>query len=713
MYCLFSTSEFGAEDQFWHQDTLPQGSSFKHARTFVPSYSLFVPLQDTTPEIGATEICPGSHVCNGRERFCVEHGFPASGKDGVWPKSTGALVNQHLYHRGMAHTDPNGLDRVLFILTFSPRPRMNPGEVETRLISMGGSYSLNWRQWGHTLNDFGNAATAMTEPWKTLKSLGLHKSKDSDWGWDMPAVASMRIINDDNGYHVDDLEDWLETKGGFSFLPAELQAEFDEETGWPGFLETTLKNCERAAERIYCFASGIYLILFMTLALYRKLCGTKTSGAPFVRAVIRIVVSHAAVIALACYAAHSIGKTPWAQNIRHGRAHTLPMKETFPVDMLPGTLPNKRDVLAETKYESKYLAGTNYIIENAQPGNVNFNEIVAANSVGYEGLSLALKLQLTLDIVDWVGQDMGRFLTQNEEGNWAKMSTQNAQKFVHKSIVKTTNPVVANVLTELAYLVSETKFGVLRDTAMHRLHIPDMLNTLQDLILDPPTFVWKNDTDVTPSSNSESSFLILPHSFLPEIPTLGENVAPVVRRPSLPPIYEISEPYPGAWLEEGDIVEAKYNGIYNEWYRATIVDINVDASTYDVEYDDGEADDNLCRVCVRPYEPLQLGEEVEVHEEEADTFYKGVVVAVHNDDTVDIDTGENGFFESVVPGYTRRTDPEPEIKVGSRVEALYQRGKVWYDAVVTKLRSDGTFDVLYDDGDTELRVKRKNIRVLP
>ena len=54
------------------------------------------------------------------------------------------------------------------------------------------------------------------------------------------------------------------------------------------------------------------------------------------------------------------------------------MVETLPVDMLPGTLPNKRDVLAETKYDSKYLAGTDYIIENAQPGNANFNEIVAA-----------------------------------------------------------------------------------------------------------------------------------------------------------------------------------------------------------------------------------------------------------------------------------------------------------------------------------------------
>jgi hypothetical protein len=104
---------------------------------------------------------------------------------------------------------------------------------------------------------------------------------------------------------------------------------------------------------------------------------------------------------------------------------------------------------------------------------------------------------------------------------------------------------------------------------------------------------------------------------------------------------------------------------------------------------------------------------VEVREEENETFYKGVVVAVNEDDTVDIDTGEDGLFENVHPGYVRRSEPEPEVKVGSRVEALYQRGTVWYDAVVTKLRSDGTFDVLYDDGDTELRVKRKNIRVLP
>jgi len=686
----------------------------------VPSYSLFIPLQDTTPEIGATEICPGSHVCNGHNHFCVEGGFRASGEDNVWPKATGALVNQHLFHRGMAHTDPNGLDRVLFILTFSPRPRRNKNEVETRLISMGGSYSINWRQWGHTIDDFGNAPTAMKEPWKTMRSMGLYKPRNADWGWDMPTVTSMRIINDDNGYTVDALADWLEEKGGFSFLPKQLQAEFDYDEGWPGFLKQTMLNVEKALEKVYFIASGIYLSLFLALTLFLKLSGKGSlGGAPFYRAVLRVVLTHAVVIVLACYAIYTVASTQWAKNIRYEREYNIPITEyeLLPAEMLPGTLPYKTDVLAETKYDSEYLYGTNYILENAHPGNVNLNEILVKNSVGYGGLSPVLKAQLTSNVVEWVGQDMGRFLTQNEEGNWAQMPLFAAQKVVHKEFIKKMNPIVAKVLTELKYLLSETKFGVFRDMAIHRKHIPDMLNNLQDKILDPPSFKPMTDKDVTtrpPLSSSQYS-IAGPHSGLSKVPTLREVVAPTSRQ-SLPPEYEISEPYPGAWSQEGDTVEAKYNGIFNEWYKGRIVDINVDASTYDVQYDDGEVDEDLCRLCIRPYVPLKVGEEADVREEEGDVFYSGRVVKVHADGTVDIDTGESGVFEEVDVGYTRRRDPEPEIVEGSRVEALYQggrgEGRIWYDAIVENVRADGTYDIFYDDGDREFQVNRQFIRAL-
>ena len=558
-------SQYGARDQFWHQDTLPSGSSFKHARTFAPSYSLFIPLQDTTAEIGATQICPGSHVCGGHDEFCVEHGFFVSGEEGVWPKAAGALVNQHLYHRGMAHTDPNGLDRVLFILTFAPRPRMNKNEVETRLISMGGSYSINWRQWGHTLNDFGNAAKAMTEPWKTMRSLGLYKPRNADWGWDWPAVASMRIINEDNGYRLGDLEDWLEEKGGLAIVPKKLQAEYDEEMGWQGFIEQTMLNCEKAMEKTYFFASGVYLILFLAIALVQKLTGTKHACSPFYRAVIRLVMTHAVIVVLACYAVRSIANTPWAHNIRHGKAYNIPIHD-IPEDMASGTLPFKTDVLAETKYGSEYLYGTNYIIEDAHPGNVNLKEILFQNSVGYEGLSPTLKAQLTATVVTWIGQGFGRFLTQNEEGNWSEMTVPASQKLLHREFMKTTNPILAKVLTELTYLLSETKFGVFRSMAIHRKHIPDMLNSLQDKILDPPPFQLSKKASVTttlPSSSGPS--MIRPRSTLSEAPTLREGV--VTRTPyarqSLPPESEVDEPYPAAWTDEGDVVEARYNGVHN------------------------------------------------------------------------------------------------------------------------------------------------------
>lgn len=54
------TSAYGAVDQFWHQDVVPEGSAAKYARTFVPSYSLFIPVQDVHRNMGSTEVC-GNH----------------------------------------------------------------------------------------------------------------------------------------------------------------------------------------------------------------------------------------------------------------------------------------------------------------------------------------------------------------------------------------------------------------------------------------------------------------------------------------------------------------------------------------------------------------------------------------------------------------------------------------------------------------------------
>ena len=199
------TSEYGAVDQHDHQDVVPPGSATKFAQSFIPSYSLFIPLQDTTYEMGATHVCPGSHYCSVNcERYCQHFGgnIPLSGKksqnnrDKVWKQGYGALVNQQTTHKGMGHTQRNGPDRVVLIATFAPRPLIKYRHgVERRMISQGGSYSLLYTQWGHTFYDYANAASRMKEPFTTLRSFGLLKAD----GWNLLSVASMRIINEEAG----------------------------------------------------------------------------------------------------------------------------------------------------------------------------------------------------------------------------------------------------------------------------------------------------------------------------------------------------------------------------------------------------------------------------------------------------------------------------------------------------------------------------------
>eukprot|EP00980_Cylindrotheca_fusiformis_P018630 scaffold6189_cov101-Cylindrotheca_fusiformis.AAC.5 len=55
------TNLYGAGGQDWHYDTAMSHAT--HPSYFVPEYTLAIPLQDTTNAMGATQICPGTHVC--------------------------------------------------------------------------------------------------------------------------------------------------------------------------------------------------------------------------------------------------------------------------------------------------------------------------------------------------------------------------------------------------------------------------------------------------------------------------------------------------------------------------------------------------------------------------------------------------------------------------------------------------------------------------
>lgn len=211
------TSSYGAGDQHWHADTDYDGGGMHFARDFVPMYSLFIPLQDTTAEMGSTSICPGTHLCGegGTIREdCDELGMSlGSKKNEVWKAGHGMLMHLNTMHRGPGHVDPNGEHRVMLILSIAPRP-IGPG-LDPRQIALGTSYSNRWDMWGLTMSDLAHTGGKENQPWRTLRALGIHKrekywhlSKHDRWGWDHFTVVCSRIVNDGMGYRFEDLEDW-------------------------------------------------------------------------------------------------------------------------------------------------------------------------------------------------------------------------------------------------------------------------------------------------------------------------------------------------------------------------------------------------------------------------------------------------------------------------------------------------------------------------
>jgi hypothetical protein len=204
------TSSYGAAAQYWHDDVIPVASAIKYARTFGPSYSVFIQLPNTTREMGATAACPGSHYCSGGSMsdYCDEDDFQVVGDDGQWRIGDALLMNMDSYHRGSAHIDPDGIDRVMLILTFAPKPNER---AESRQMSQGITFSLRWDMWGHTLDDLAHANTAMAKPWATLRALGLFKLSGYEWGIDYISGGSMRMANGDNGFMREELDAFLGT----------------------------------------------------------------------------------------------------------------------------------------------------------------------------------------------------------------------------------------------------------------------------------------------------------------------------------------------------------------------------------------------------------------------------------------------------------------------------------------------------------------------
>mmetsp|Transcript_22536 Transcript_22536/g.53245 ORF Transcript_22536/g.53245 Transcript_22536/m.53245 type:complete len:1016 (-) Transcript_22536:116-3163(-) len=664
------TAEYGAVSQHDHADVDSSSSPVKYARSFYPAYSLFIPLQDTTLEMGATEICPGTHVCaDGASTHCPQEGLNvvASGSDNLWRQGSGFIFNQQLNHKGMQHVQEGGRPRVVLILTFTPRPQTpRRGRLETRLIPQGMSYSLLWTHWGHTFSDFVNADTRMKEPFRTMRSIGLLPSR----GINMITSATSRIVNEDSGYDYGYLEEFID-EGGFPLVPGSWQKpiskdyyeelfpgeNYNELTHWHAFLLGTLTNIERETKTLYMYAVAALLALSVLVDLFKRVYfGNLKSGSFFFRSMKRIVISHGLVILSSWAILRKIDGTPWAKSIKSEKAYRLPLMDrnaniTFP----PSTLPDKRDILIAPHMAATFLGSYGRVLEYAHPGNKFWKETTTMYADGYSKLpSKELQNNFCNSLIEWVLTEH-RFLVQDEERYWSAVDTDNLVDFCHRAVLRRSDAVIDDILREVDSLDSETEFGLFRGTAMEKTTIPKVLDDIERLIMsrvESPKSSSKLPLPASSTSKKTGQSQLEPNPQWDLSKTLeGSSFSRSYRqqRSALPPSPSRKEPAFGAWLEEGDIVEVMQECRYNEWYKGRVIAANPYDRGMAVAFVDGDAQNDLEPDCIRPHIPYVVGDEVQITSMQNT---KGTILEISTSYNEELEIEEPTFVLSLDDGGT-------------------------------------------------------------
>ena len=160
------TATFGAKDQLWHWDA--DTSSAIYPDEFLAEWGLSIFLQDTTDEMGATGLCPGTHKCGWVNVPDDEEEQDQELLDEICPlkmslsQGDGFVYKQDTIHKGRAHTDRHAGDRVLFTVGFSESKQ---GPDDNRIYPMGDIGALNWDMWGQTIDDLGTIDERPWRPW--------------------------------------------------------------------------------------------------------------------------------------------------------------------------------------------------------------------------------------------------------------------------------------------------------------------------------------------------------------------------------------------------------------------------------------------------------------------------------------------------------------------------------------------------------------------
>lgn len=665
--------------------------------------------------MGATSLCPGSHYCTDGpiSAFCEEAGIHVVNKDG-YTKGDALIMNMNSYHRGGAHVDYGGLDRVMLILTFSPKPRT---QAESRQMSQGITFQQRWDMWGHTLNDLANANTVMVQPWVILRSLGLYKLPGTAWGIDYITSSAQRIVSVDNGFRRFDLVDGLLATGGFPFLPPFLHAKISKTDSWYEFLSATLELCVDFMKSVSMGAVGLYVLSTLILCIPMK---QRVSF--FRNAMIRMLIIIGITALLFTMAKKYSDESDWAKDHAAERKFTSLVKyERMAVKNAcsdnikgrvmfcsntkkrPTTFPHQTDFLIETRLGSESFAAFNNFIDG-HPGNIVVRTAIQSASIAatFNDYSLFFKNAVARYISGLIFSGRGRFLYQKPDGAWVRLSESEADAFTKQELWFQTNKVAKFATNWIRMIGSDFRFGVYRDTSMAIHHSRRFMQDLEQKILKRMhSSIGLETTSSTPDAEptqNRSRLFKLP----PSPSTRREALVPhpgALRSRDLSP--QPTEPRPGAWLEQGDVVEAMTEVDEKGWYGAKILRVSSDGR-YTLQFGDGTFE-SVDLYKVRNVQPFAVDEKIDVMLDDQE-YHEYEVVEMNPDGTVNAKSLESEeIMEDIPPlhmmrtgGYTPRkpdrNSPVYGLAVGALVEVKSETEEdLWYTGSITSISTDGDY----------------------
>ncbi len=549
-----------------YSDVVPLG-------IFLCDHWVLVSKQDTTAEMGATAVCPGTHNCANVDATttCEGHGFQVADDEHVWETGTGMLMNQQSFHRGAAHVEPQGPDRVVFIVTFAPK-RMERGEI--RMLGQGGSYSTRWDMWGHTLRDLEHARNNVRWPWSILRALGVYKPKNAEWGWDFISQMSMRCANFGIGF--EGVEQFLNT----ITIPKMFLVDYEKGMSYSEYLRACIKKWKTWAFFINKVAVVSYVAFFSAIGVVALVFSRSFSKRVFevvFWTTIRVAVLYVSVAFLSYYMyQRGVMDSRWAQEIRRGTFMQPPFIVVEKIESLLKREPiaiNNSSILITDRFNFKFL---NSIadVPKYHPGNMILASEIRAARKTFNILNLEDKKVLANTIVDNAFERGSNFVVHNDDAIWVPLTLNEAKSYVAKELHLQNSPLLTSLEREASFLLSFYRYG---SSAMARKLSVMYINTIMDRIYAKarfPTFNIYQSTKKIDAKKSSRLFLEkckpkavsvfnLVRTNLSEIQ--HQQTKKIGKVSSVPRTQTHNKTSSTAQtLSVGDIVEGQYEGLYDE-----------------------------------------------------------------------------------------------------------------------------------------------------